>query len=40
VLTPATKMGKETICSQELSDYTPINSSQIRRDLSGFGTFG
>ncbi len=33
-------MGKETISSQELSDYTHINSTQIRRDLSGFGKFG
>jgi redox-sensing transcriptional repressor len=35
VLTQARKMGKETISSQELSEYT-----QIRRDLSGFGKFG
>ena len=27
-------MGKETISSQELSDYTHVNSTQIRRDLS------
>ncbi|MGZ5308732.1 MAG: redox-sensing transcriptional repressor Rex [Solirubrobacterales bacterium] len=40
VLTQARKMGKETISSQELSDYTHINSTQIRRDLSGFGKFG
>ena len=40
VLTQAGKMGKETISSQELSDYTHINSTQIRRDLSGFGKFG
>jgi redox-sensing transcriptional repressor len=40
VLTQARKMGKDTISSQELSDYTPINSTQIRRDLSGFGKFG
>ena len=33
-------MGKETISSQELADYTHINSTQIRRDLSGFGKFG
>ena len=39
-LTQAKKMGKETISSQELSDYTHINSTQIRRDLSGFGKFG
>src|SRR6202166_3300832 len=40
VLTQAKKMGKETITSQELSDYTHVNSTQIRRDLSGFGKFG
>ena len=40
VLTQAGKMGKETISSQELSEYTHINSTQIRRDLSGFGKFG
>src|ERR687884_144753 len=40
VLTQARKMGKETISSQELSEYTHINSTQIRRDLSGFGKFG
>src|SRR5947208_14705881 len=40
VLTQAKKMGKDTISSQELSDYTHINSTQIRRDLSGFGKFG
>jgi len=33
-------MGKETISSQELSDYTHVNPTQIRRDLSGFGKFG
>lgn len=40
VLTQARKMGKETISSQELAAYTHINSTQIRRDLSGFGKFG
>src|SRR5919197_1202649 len=40
VLTQAKKMGKETISSQELSEYTHVNSTQIRRDLSGFGKFG
>jgi redox-sensing transcriptional repressor len=40
VLTQAMKMGKDTISSQELADYTHINSTQIRRDLSGFGKFG
>ena len=40
VLTQARKMGKETISSQELSEYTHVNSTQIRRDLSTFGKFG
>ena len=40
VLAQARKMGKETISSQELADYTHVNSTQIRRDLSGFGKFG
>src|SRR6201986_4446756 len=40
VLIQARKMGKETISSQELADYTNVNSTQIRRDLSGFGKFG
>ena len=40
VLTQAKKMGKDRISSQEISDYTNINATQIRRDLSGFGKFG
>ena len=40
VLTQARKMGKERISSQEISEYTNINATQIRRDLSGFGKFG
>ncbi len=40
VLTQAQKMGKQTISSQELAEYTHVNSTQIRRDLSGFGKFG
>src|SRR5271168_723276 len=40
VLTQARKIGKETISSHELADYTHVNSTQIRRDLSGFGKFG
>jgi redox-sensing transcriptional repressor len=40
VLTQARKMGRETISSQELSEHTHINPTQIRRDLSGFGKFG
>jgi redox-sensing transcriptional repressor len=33
-------MGKERISSQEIADYTNINATQIRRDLSAFGKFG
>ena len=40
VLTQAKKMGKDRISSQEISDYTNINATQIRRDLSSFGKFG
>ena len=40
VLTQAKKVGKERISSQEISEYTNINATQIRRDLSGFGKFG
>lgn len=40
VLTQARKQDRETISSQELSDYTHVNATQIRRDLSGFGRFG
>jgi redox-sensing transcriptional repressor len=40
VLIGARKMGRETISSQELASWTHINSTQIRRDLSGFGKFG
>lgn len=40
VLTQAKKMGRERISSQEISEYTNINATQIRRDLSGFGKFG
>jgi redox-sensing transcriptional repressor len=40
VLTQARKMGKDRISSQEIADYTNINATQIRRDLSGFGKFG
>src|SRR5690349_7153318 len=40
VLTQAKKEGKETISSQDLSRWTHVNSTQIRRDLSGFGKFG
>jgi redox-sensing transcriptional repressor len=40
VLTKAKNEGKETISSQELSSFTRVNPTQIRRDLSGFGKFG
>jgi redox-sensing transcriptional repressor len=40
VLTQARKMGKDRISSQEISEYTNINATQIRRDLSAFGRFG
>src|SRR6202795_361421 len=40
VLSQAQKMGKERISSQEIADYTSINATQIRRDLSNFGKFG
>ncbi|MCZ7588047.1 MAG: redox-sensing transcriptional repressor Rex [Gaiella sp.] len=40
VLTQARKMGKDRISSQEIAEYTNINATQIRRDLSGFGRFG
>jgi redox-sensing transcriptional repressor len=39
-LTQARKMGRGTMSSQELSAHTHVNSTQIRRDLSGFGRFG
>jgi len=40
VLSQAKKMGKERISSQDIADYTNINATQIRRDLSNFGKFG
>jgi redox-sensing transcriptional repressor len=40
VLTQARKMGKIRISSQEIAEYTNINATQIRRDLSAFGKFG
>jgi redox-sensing transcriptional repressor len=40
VLTQSKKMGKDRISSQEIADYTNINATQIRRDLSSFGKFG
>ena len=40
VLTQTRKMGQDAISSQEISEYTHINATQIRRDLSAFGKFG
>lgn len=40
VLTQSRKMGKTSISSQAISEYTGVNPTQIRRDLSGFGKFG
>ena len=40
MLTQAKKMGKTSISSQAISEYTNVNPTQIRRDLSGFGKFG
>src|SRR5207247_8635010 len=39
VLTQAKKMGKDRISSQEISDYTNINATQINRDLSALGKY-
>ena len=33
-------MGRDSISSQEIGEYTNVNATQIRRDLSGFGKFG
>ena len=40
VLTQAKKAGRGAITSHEISEYTHVNATQIRRDLSGFGSFG
>jgi redox-sensing transcriptional repressor len=40
VLTQAKKMGRDSISSQEIGEYTNVNATQIRRDLSGFGKVG
>jgi redox-sensing transcriptional repressor len=40
VLTQAKKMGRSSISSQDIAEYTHINATQIRRDLSAFGKFG
>jgi redox-sensing transcriptional repressor len=33
-------MGRSSISSQDIAEYTHVNATQIRRDLSGFGKFG
>ncbi len=40
VLTQVRKAGRRTISSQALSEYSNVNPTQIRRDLSSFGRFG
>ena len=40
ILTQARKMGRTSISSQDIAEYTRINATQIRRDLSAFGRFG
>src|SRR3954464_5231995 len=40
VLTQAKKMGRSSISSQDIAEYTNVNATQIRRDLSAFGKFG
>ena len=40
ILTQAKKMGRASISSQDIAEYTHINATQIRRDLSAFGRFG
>lgn len=40
ILTQTSKAGKKTISSSTLSEYSNVNPTQIRRDLSSFGKFG
>jgi redox-sensing transcriptional repressor len=40
VLAEAKKAGRERISSEELSAYTRVNASQVRRDLGALGKFG
>ena len=40
VLAQAKKTGRARITSREPATYTGVNATQIRRDLSSFGTFG
>src|SRR3954471_9254500 len=39
VLTQAKKMGRSSISSQDIAEYTHVNATQIRRDLAAFGQF-
>lgn len=40
ILTQTKKSGRATISSRALSEYSNVNPTQIRRDLSMFGRFG
>ena len=40
ILTQTSKAGRKTISSSTLSEYSNVNPTQIRRDLSAFGKFG
>ncbi|MFA5800923.1 MAG: redox-sensing transcriptional repressor Rex [Thermoleophilia bacterium] len=40
ILTQTGKSGNSTISSKSLSEYSGVNPTQIRRDLSAFGKFG
>ena len=40
VLAEAKKAGRERISSEEMSAYTGVNASQVRRDFGGLGKFG
>ncbi len=40
VLTQTRKAGRSKISSKSLSEYSDVNPTQIRRDLSSFGKFG
>jgi redox-sensing transcriptional repressor len=40
ILRQARRQGWESISSKEMSDYSHINPTQVRRDLTAFGRFG
>jgi redox-sensing transcriptional repressor len=40
VVSQAARSGRKRISSREISAYTGINATQVRRDLSSFGKFG